>query len=217
MAGWDTDSPQLRENLVGTMRRIRDAARRRDVLTVAVGREWHHQIMAGLHVPVPEYVGGFRGEDNRKPSDGGHAKSGSSKLKNCRVTIGSAEGVPPSEVAGQLQVFESRLRRVIEELDQTYPIGTDLDNDGLSSVLDVAAWAHAEWVRIHPFANGSGRTARLWANAILMRYGVPPFVRLRPRPDAGYGAASAHAMQGNWQATARVFRQMLQTYLGERE
>jgi len=85
----------------------------------------------------------------------------------------------------------------------------DLDADGLAAVLDLAAWAHAEWVRIHPFANGNGRTARVWANLILVRYGIPPAVRLRPRPGGGYGAACARAMHGDWQPTALVFRVML--------
>ncbi|MBI3490264.1 MAG: Fic family protein [Acidobacteria bacterium] len=74
------------------------------------------------------------------------------------------------------------------------PVGVDLDTDGLAAVIDLAAWAHAEWVRIHPFANGNGRTARVWANWIFVRYGFPPAVRLRPRPESGYGAACARAM-----------------------
>jgi Fic family protein len=64
-------------------------------------------------------------------------------------------------------------------------------------------------VRIHPFANGNGRTARLWANFIAMRYGLPPFVTLRPRPGDDYGAAAAAAMDGDWRPTERVFRKLL--------
>ena len=41
-----------------------------------------------------------------------------------------------------------------------------------------------------------------------MRYGLPPFVRLRPRPDDGYGAAAAAAMAGRWTPTVHVFRHM---------
>ena len=84
----------------------------------------------------------------------------------------------------------------IKELDNSCKRGAELDADGLAGVIEVAAWAHAQWVRIHPFANGSGRTARLWANSLLMRYGLPPVVKLRPRPDGGYGNAAAKAMKG---------------------
>ncbi|MBI2368368.1 MAG: Fic family protein, partial [Deltaproteobacteria bacterium] len=96
-------------------------------------------------------------------------------------------------MAKQLQEFEQRLQEVVAALDQCCPVGQELDADGLAAIIDVCAWAHSEWVRIHPFANGNGRTARLWANFLLMRYGLPPAIRLRPRPDGGYAAAGARA------------------------
>ena len=46
-----------------------------------------------------------------------------------------------------------------------------------------------------------------------MRYGLPPFVRLRPRPDAGYEDDGAKAMQGDWKPTAVVFRRLLDLFL----
>jgi hypothetical protein len=126
-----------------------------------------------------------------------------------RVWVGSREGVPPSRVASELRKFERTLRRAVAELDTRYAPGSELDTDGLAAVIDLAAWAHAEWVRIHPFVNGNGRTARIWANYVFMRYGVPPVIRLRPRPGGGYGDAGAAAMEGNWQATAAAFRRVL--------
>ena len=199
MASWDDDSPRLRENLKQVLRGIRDSARLRDVPSVDDARGWHKAAMAGLEVPHRDYVGGFRGE--------------AGKLKHCEVRVGRARGVPAARVAGELKGFELRLRRAVAELDKSYKPGAELDADGLAAVLELAAWAHAEWVRIHPFANGSGRTARLWANSILLRYGLPPVVRLRPRPDGGYGEAAARAMQGEWEPTALVFREMLLSYL----
>jgi hypothetical protein len=91
----------------------------------------------------------------------------------------------------------------------------ELDADQLAAVIDLCAWVHAEWVRIHPFANGNGRTARLWANSLAVRYGLPPFIRLRPRPNAGYGDAGAKSMQGDWKPTAVVFRRLLSDFLAE--
>jgi hypothetical protein len=100
-------------------------------------------------------------------------------------------------------------------LDALLPIGQELDADQLAAVIDLCAWVHAEWVRIHPFANGNGRTARLWANTIAVRYGLPPFIRLRPRPNTGYGEAGAKSMQGDWKPTAAVFRRLLNDFLTE--
>lgn len=199
MANWDDDSPRLRENLKQVLRGIRDNARRRDVPSVDDARGWQKDTMAGLDVPHKDYVGGFRGE-------GG-------ELKYCEVRIGSAYGVPPARVADALKTFEIRLQRVTKELDKSYKPGEELDADGLAAVLELAAWAHTEWVRIHPSANGNGRTARLWANSIMLRYGLPPVVTLRPRPDGGYREAATRAMSGEWEPMFIVFREMLLSYL----
>jgi len=156
--------------------------------------------MQGLDVADAKYVGSFRGEPG---------------LENIQVRIGSHYGVPPGRVAEELGKFEVKLQAAVALLDETLPAGKQLTADQLGLVIDLCAWAHSEWVKIHPFANGNGRTARLWANSIALRYGLPPFVRLRPRPDGGYGAAGAQAMQGNWEPTAKVFHKMLNDLLNE--
>ena len=99
------------------------------------------------------------------------------------------------------------------ELDTHITPGMQPDGDQLSAILDLCAWVHAEWVRIHPFANGNGRIARLLANCLAMRYGLPPFIRLRPRPDGGYADVGMRAMQGDWRSTAIVFRTLLDDFL----
>jgi hypothetical protein len=91
-----------------------------------------------------------------------------------------------------------------------------LTADQLAAVIDLCAWVHSEWIRIHPFANGNGRTARLWANYIAMRYGLPVFVRLRPRPGNPYDMVAADAMEGRWQSTVPVFREMYADYIRRR-
>ena len=102
---------------------------------------------------------------------------------------------------------------LVSEMDAELPMGQEPNADQLAAVIDLCAWAHAEWVRIHPLANGNGRTARLWANSLAMRYGLEPFVRLRPRPSAGYGEAGVRAMQGDWKPTAVVLRRLLGDFL----
>jgi hypothetical protein len=122
-------------------------------------------------------------------------------------------GVAADEVRAELAEFEARLHEVLGVLDRDYPTADSLDVDGLRAVTDVAGWAHAEWVRIHPFANGNGRTARLWANVVLLRYGIAPVVRLRPRPEDGYADAAGKATRGDWEPTAEFIRTLvLQAY-----
>lgn len=194
MPDWDTDSPQLRRNLAKLLRRIRDEARQRRDPDLESPRRWHREAMRGLSAPDPAMIGKFRGEDG---------------LEDVEVQVGMQPGVLSAGVAAALFEFERTLKRVVARLDELIPAGADLDADQLAAVIDVCAWGHAEWMRIHPFANGNGRTARLWANSLAMRYGLPPFVRLRPRPDGSYGDAGESAMRGDWGPTRKVFHEML--------
>lgn len=194
MPDWDENSAVSRTNLAIAAFDVRDSAMRRDLATTEAPRRWHRIIMQGLIVPHPDFVGRYRGETG---------------MDEIRVWVGGVEGVRPSEVTRELTDFESRLQGATAALDALLPANNELDDDGLSAVVDLAAWTHSEWIRIHPFANGTGRSARLWANFIFMRYGVAPAVRLRPRPDSEYEMATASAMLRDWRPTAICFRKLL--------
>ena len=198
MTDWDADSATARANLHLVLSTIRDQARRRTGPTVEQAREWHSKILTGLSAPGAEYIGRFRGEPG---------------LAGCEVTVGEYRGVAAEDVADALKRFEAKLQRTVAALDELIDPARDLSADDVAAVINLSAWTHAEWVQIHPFANGNGRTARLWANYIAMRYCLPPFVGLRPRPDDRYGDAAEKAMEGRWQPTARVFREMLREAL----
>lgn len=200
MPNWDEDSPQLRENLAHVLEEIARAAEQRGTPTLEAARRWQTIVMQGLDVPDSRFVGAFRGEPG---------------LVNVQVRVGANYGVDSAKVAEELTRFEAKLQTLVAELDALLPIGQEPDADQLAAIVDLCAWVHAEWVRIHPFANGNGRTARLWANSLAMRYGLPPFIRLRPRPNAGYGDAGAKAMQGDWKPTAVAFRRLLDDFLNE--
>lgn len=200
MPNWDEDSLQLRENLTKTLQKILHAAEQRESPTVEAARGWQTLTMNGLDVPDPRFVGAFRGEPG---------------LEKVQVRVGSNYGVDSAKVGGELTRFEAKLQKLVAELDALLPIGQEPNVDQLAAIIDLCAWVHAEWVRIHPFANGNGRTARLWANSIAMRYGLPPFIRLRPRPNAGYGEAGAEAMEGKWKPTSDVFHRLLDDFLNE--
>lgn len=62
------------------------------------------------------------------------------------------------------------------------------------STLVWVARAHARFSRIRPFTRGNGRVARLLANLLLRRLGLPPFlVSARERPRYERALARAHA------------------------
>lgn len=199
MVDWDDDTPQLRRNLAKVFGRVRDEALRREPLTIEVARGWQLDLMNGLVPPDPNLVGRFRGEAGLEAYD---------------VEIGGLAGIPAADVAAELALFDRTLRLAIAELDGLIQPGRDLTADDLAAVLALCAWVHGEWVRIHPFANGNGRTARLWVNSIAMRYGLPPFLRVRPRPGDGYSRVSAAAMLGDWRLGLALFRQMYLNSLG---
>jgi Fic family protein len=197
---WDEDSPQLRHNLTAVLQEIVRAAEQRETPTVEAAKRWHRLAMKDLDAPDSRFIGAFRGEAG---------------IENVQVRVGANYGADSATVAGELRRFESKLQTLVAELDGLLQIGQEPDADELAAIIDLTAWAHAEWMRIHPFANGNGRTARLWANSLAMRYGLPPFIRLRPRPNASYSEAGARAMKGDWKPTAVVFRRLLGDFLNE--
>ena len=205
---WNEDDPRdaavIVQNLADTLRQIARQARFRRAPSVQMARQWHRQIYKGASVPVPYYVGEIRDSDSRLP-----------QLFGYEVGVGSNPGVNSSLVPKQLETFESAMQRAVGVLDRVIlPGERPADVEQLRSVLTFCAYAHGEWVRIHPFANGNGRTARLWANWCALRYGLPPFVRLKPRPEGNYySAASAFSMQGDHQPMIAVFARMLERYM----
>ncbi len=198
MPDWDDDSPQLQENLFKLSECTGRHAKLRKPLTLAEIKSWHVDLMKGLTTDSPAYVGAFRGEPG----------------VNVNVVVRPNPGVDKARVAHAVDQFQRFLQRRIHALDAEIAPGADPGTTALfNEVVALCAWAHAEWVRIHPFVNGNGRTARLIANCIAERYGLPPFVQLRPRPGGGYGSAGAKAMQGDWKPTVSLFHELLKQYL----
>ena len=197
MADWDADGPRLQANLERVLEDVADWADRRSAIGTATLKRWHRQTMAGLNVPHPKLVGAFRGEPG---------------LEGVPAYIGAREGTQAEAVVAEVDAFVERLQSVLARLDKVLLPGQELDRDGLQAVIELAAWAHSEWVRIHPFSNGNGRTARLLTNAILMRYGQPPVLQLRPRPPSPYGYAGALGMDGDSRPMETLLRRLLKDY-----
>lgn len=206
---WNEDDPRdadaIAQNLAYILRQISRQVRRRQQPAVAIAQEWHRRIYQGMSLPVPYYAGEIRDSDSRFP-----------ELYGYEVRVGRQRGVESRLVPAQLASFEAAMIGAVAVLDPVIPAGgSSADAAQLRSVLTLCAYAHGEWVRIHPFANGNGRTARLWANWCALRYGVPPFVRLKPRPDGNlYATASALSMRGDHEAMVAVFADMLDRHLG---
>ncbi|KPA11200.1 cell filamentation protein Fic [Candidatus Magnetomorum sp. HK-1] len=82
--------------------------------------------------------------------------------RSINVTISGAEHVPPDFIQVQSQMSEF-IRWYMNEGQQLHSI-------------ERAARVHADFVKIHPFVDGNGRTSRLLMNLELMKDGYPPVV-----------------------------------------
>ncbi len=209
---WNDDpagsEAQIAANVRAVAAQIYTAAPRREQPSVATAQNWHRVLYAGVPLPVSYYAGEVRDSDPRFP-----------ELIDYEVQVGRLRGVPAARVPGELETLQTRARNAIAGPDGAMPVrqtpATPLE---LRAVLLLAANLHGEWVRIHPFANGNGRIARLWVIWVAARYGLPPFIRLKPRP-AGlpYAAAALASMSGRHTPMATLLGQMLGDYLRERE
>jgi len=84
------------------------------------------------------------------------------KYRNINVLISGAEHKPPQalEIASKMQEF----------------IGWYKENYKNLHPIELAARVHIDFVGIHPFIDGNGRTSRLLMNLELIKQGYPPAI-----------------------------------------
>jgi fido (protein-threonine AMPylation protein) len=214
---WGEDSPAdeavIAANTTTVLTAVVAAATLRRVPDLELAHDWHRTLYRGVaSVPAPHYLGQVRGSDHPDLHDyevgilDGHG----------RLHAGTA---PVGYVEAELVRFFRSMRSAVTSLDAVIgPGDRPVDAPQLHSVLELAAIAHGEWIRIHPYANGNGRVGRTWANWVAVRYGLPPFVRIKPRPDGLlYGQAANASMgrppsfTGDHRLTVQVFLDLLRT------
>lgn len=102
--------------------------------------------------------------------------------RNQEVRISGAGFTPPAgnEMYVQIKAFYKDLKNK-----------TDLNP------IELAAWTHAEFVRIHPFVDGNGRTSRLLMNYQLMLHGFLPVSVDKETRLAYYNALEQYAVNGD--------------------
>ena len=89
------------------------------------------------------------------------------------------------------------------------PVGTDMYiqiknfyadlewKEQILNPIEYAAWTHAEFVRIHPFIDGNGRTSRLIMNYQLMSKGFLPISIAKENRLDYYNALEEYAVNGD--------------------
>jgi len=199
--GWE---PHIEDNLDRLGNAVVAQASLRAVPTIAMAQDWPRETYRGVPLPVSYYAGEIRDTDPDSP-----------ELIGYEVAAGTAMGTPSSEVPDALAAFEAGLQAVIARMDRAIAVGDRPGtNADLFAVLEVAAIAHGEWVRIHPFANGNGRSARLWTNWVSVRYGLPFFLTLKPRPvNMLYASAATASMRGDHRPMVVTFLTLLNQHI----
>ena len=213
---WNDDDPAERarilKNVGSLLTELRTTAPGRVMPDTAEVRRWH----AACKLPVAGYAGHFRGDPvvpeligyevgvGTRQLDGWPSKVGVFSRSNRRQGAGAPQldGWPSKVGVFSPQVLEavlellSKVEAGAARLDAVLPPGgRPADAAQLQAVASLAAITHGEWIRIHPYANGNGRTARIWAAWVALRYGGPVFVSIKLRPDdAAYAIASASSM-----------------------
>lgn len=199
------DAPRIAPNAAKVLAGIAADADKRQPPTVSMAQQWHRELYNGIPRPFDYYAGEVRDSDANFPD-----------LIGYEVQVGRVLGVPSAQVPQALHRFELGAQTAASRLDRAIAGGADPSSmapSELHGVLTFCALLHGNWVRIHPFAHGNGRTARLWANWAALRYGLPPFVTIKPRPRDPYGLAAAASMAGGDQVMVAVMDQILRDFL----
>lgn len=193
---WNSDNPRdthrIAANADALVRGFAVTAHARMPPVVAMVLNWHVQMYADCQVPSPQYVGAFRGDAARPHLVGYEVGLGPIQLDGLPEKV----GVYSPDVLPAVSTLVTDLARQTAALDGVLPVGMRPSTVAeLEAVVGLIAGMHGEWVRIHPFANGNGRTARLWAAWLALRYSLPVFVSVRPRPnDVAYALAGRASM-----------------------
>lgn len=123
--------------------------------------------------------------------------------RNVEVRISGAQHKPPapSEMYRQVKGFYA-----------------DLPYKAEMNAMELAAWTHAEFVKIHPFVDGNGRTSRMIMNYQLMTAGFLPVSIAKENRLPYFEALEAYAVGGDLKPFAEMIasleEQRLEEYLG---
>ena len=125
-------------------------------------------------------------------------KTFAGRLRNGQVRISGANFIPPNA------------RKVATLLDDLIEFSND-NPLGLNDIV-MAALFHHQFVHVHPFFDGNGRTVRLLMNLFLIRKGYPPAIILSNDRKKYYTALN-QANKGNYRKLILVIAQAMERSL----
>ncbi|GHU47161.1 cell division protein Fic [Clostridia bacterium] len=108
--------------------------------------------------------------------------------RNEDVLISGAEHIPPTP------------NQMYNQIKNFY---LDLNEKALDPI-NLAAWTHAEFVKIHPFLDGNGRTSRLIMNFQLMSHGFLPVSIAKENRLEYFESLEEYALRGDIEPFADI-------------
>ncbi|SHG16919.1 Fic/DOC family protein [Jatrophihabitans endophyticus] len=199
---------RIADQLVGVREQAAKLGRGGQLVTEEDLRRWHKKAVAGVRLIDPFVAGHFRGEG---PPAG--------RLAACPVHVNNVPGTPPGQVPSQVRSFFAELARRVSGLGTRRHSAPPMPEELFDDVVALLAWVHGEWVRIHPFVNINGSTARLLVVTVGAYFGIPVPLPGKPRPGAvpmgaagltlSYDLAAAQQMVGNDHVMELYLRRLL--------
>ena len=110
-------------------------------------------------------------------------------------------------VTGEIFYFATPEETPAKMFDLLNWYNQKIKEENVNPIL-LAAEFHYRFIRIHPFDDGNGRTARILMNFILMQFGFPPVI-IKTEDKANYFAALQMADAGNIEAFVNYIAQNL--------
>lgn len=120
--------------------------------------------------------------------------------RNVEVRITGANHKPPTP------------NEMFEQIKNFY---TDIEYRDKRNAIEFAAWTHAEFVRIHPFVDGNGRTSRMIMNYQLMNAGFLPVSIAKENRLEYFEALEVYAVEGDLKPFAEMIASLEEQRLDE--
>jgi cell filamentation protein len=124
------------------------------------------------------------------------------KWRNTNVTVGQLTPPEPAQIIHLMYQF-------IDNLNYKISISKTQDE-----IVETLIYAHYEFVRIHPFNNGNGRTGRLLMNLVTMKFGFKPLELYKREGESRkvYIQSMQLADKGNFELLGNLIRQELEAF-----
>lgn len=120
--------------------------------------------------------------------------------RTVEVRISGARHKPPApnEMYGQIKDFYA-----------------DMQYKNIENAIELAAWTHAEFVKIHPFVDGNGRTSRMIMNYQLMAARFLPVSIAKENRLEYFEVLEAYAVNGDLQPFVEMIAELEEERLDE--